>query len=78
MTEVMAVKKYSVLKSSGVFEGLRSDGKFFTQQPSTMLGIRTRNIVYFWVMDLEEAAAERGRLLDNCMSGPHYAEGGGS
>ena len=60
MTEVMAVKKYGVLSQGDIFAQLRVQGRYFTQTPTTMSGIQARKIVYFWVVDLEEAAEKKG------------------
>ena len=59
MTEIMAVKKYKVLSQGDVFGKLRREGRHFTQKPETM-GMQCRTSTYFWVVDLEEAAAKLG------------------
>ncbi|CAE7861871.1 unnamed protein product, partial [Symbiodinium microadriaticum] len=59
MTEVMAVKKYKVLGQGDAFKKLRQEGRYFTQKPEAM-GMQCRKSTYFWVVDLEEAAAKLG------------------
>ena len=59
MTEVMAVKKYKVLGQGTAFGKLRQEGRYFTQKPEAM-GMQCRKSTYFWVVDLEEAAAKLG------------------